>query len=547
MTSVPVRRPQWTLRQRVTALCLLMAAVLAFLAAGATMTALANRGQVDTLLDSVAPMRSSANNLLAALVDQQTSVRGYVLNGTEADLKPYRDGIIQEAQQAADIQANSSASPQIKAQLATVTSLAQKWRATVAEPAIAAVRANDRATASALVGDSARIQFDEIRAAVTAMQDTMQQTRDEAVATVKDTSATLLFVLIVAAILVIAGGIGLLVLLQRMVIAPVTDLAAQVRSVARGKYDRVISTSGPPELEVLARDVDSMRQQIAADLAEAERARQTIEATNLALEQQAAELTRSNRDLEQFAYVASHDLQEPLRKVASFCQLLQRRYQGQLDERADQYIAFAVNGAQRMQRLINDLLAFSRIGRSSTGFTDVDVDHLLGETVSQFDGAVESAGAEVTWLNLPVVRGEEALLATLFTNLISNSLKFRRPDLPPRVHISGRQLDDAWEISCVDNGIGIEGEFAEKVFVIFQRLHPRDSYPGTGIGLAVAKKIVEYHGGTIWIDTSATDGATIRFTLPIAAEPNLAGGTAPSIEQTLPLPDQPSRAKEPVA
>jgi signal transduction histidine kinase len=547
MTSLPVRRPQWTLQQRVTALCLLMAAVLAFLAAGATMTALANRGQVDTLLDSVAPMRSSANNLLAALVDQQTSVRGYVLNGAEADLKPYRDGIIQEAQQAAAIQASSSASPQIRAQLATVTSLAQKWRATVAEPAIAAVRANDRATASAVVGDSARIQFDEVRAAVTAMQDTMQQARDEAVATVKDTSATLLFVLIVAAILVIAGGIGLLVLLQRMVIAPVTDLAAQVRSVARGKYDRVISTSGPPELEVLARDVDSMRQQIAADLAEAERARQTIEATNLALEQQAAELTRSNRDLEQFAYVASHDLQEPLRKVASFCQLLQRRYQGQLDERADQYIAFAVNGAQRMQRLINDLLAFSRIGRSSAGFTDVDVDHLLGETVSQFDGAVESAGAKVTWSDLPVVRGEEPLLATLFTNLISNSLKFRRPDLLSRVHISGRRLDDVWEISCVDNGIGIEGEFAEKVFVIFQRLHPRDSYPGTGIGLAVAKKIVEYHGGTIWIDTSDTDGATIRFTLPIAAEPNLGAGAAPSIEQTLPLPDQPSRAKEPVA
>src|ERR1700704_3174981 len=174
MTSLPVRRPQWTLRPRVTALCLLLAAVLAFLATGATMTALANRGQVDTLLDSVVPMRASANNLLAALVDQQTSVRGYVLNGAEADLKPYRDGVNQEAQQAAAIQASSSASPQIRVQLATVTSLAQTWRATVAEPAIAAVRANDRATASAVVGDSARIQFDEVRAAVSAMQDTMQ-------------------------------------------------------------------------------------------------------------------------------------------------------------------------------------------------------------------------------------------------------------------------------------------------------------------------------------------------------------------------------------
>jgi light-regulated signal transduction histidine kinase (bacteriophytochrome) len=184
----------------------------------------------------------------------------------------------------------------------------------------------------------------------------------------------------------------------------------------------------------------------------------------------------------------------------------------------------------------------------------VDLDRLVGETVSNMDVVVESAGAEVTWSELPVIRGEEALLATLFTNLISNSVKFRRPDVTPRLHISGRRVDDTWEISCVDNGIGIEREFAEKVFVIFQRLHPRDSYPGTGIGLAVAKKIVEYHGGAIWIDNDVAEGAAIRFTMPVSAEPHvpvdLSGGTAAGavgVGQITPVPDQSTRAKEPVA
>ncbi len=188
-----------------------------------------------------------------------------------------------------------------------------------------------------------------------------------------------------------------------------------------------------------------MRRQIASDLAEVERGPASDRATaNAQLEQQAAELTRSNRDLEQFAYVASHDLQEPLRKVASFCQLLQRRYEGQLDERADQYIGFAVDGAQRMQRLINDLLAFSRIGRVTTGFTDVDLNAVVAEAVEparvarlQRDRRARSPGRD-----LPVVRGEEALLTALFGNLVGNSIKFRRPGRAapgPRLGPPGRR------------------------------------------------------------------------------------------------------------
>jgi light-regulated signal transduction histidine kinase (bacteriophytochrome) len=236
------------------------------------------------------------------------------------------------------------------------------------------------------------------------------------------------------------------------------------------------------------------------------------------LEQQAAELTRSNRDLEQFAYVASHDLQEPLRKVASFCQLLQRRYSGQLDERADQYIAFAVDGAQRMQRLINDLLAFSRIGRLTNGFSDVDLNKVVLDAAAQFDAQREATSAEIVFTDLPVVHGEEPLLGALFSNLIGNAIKFRRPGEPPRIIIDSRPTDDGeFEISVEDNGIGIEPEFADKVFVIFQRLHAKETYPGTGIGLAIAKKIVEYHGGRIWIDSAHREGTLFRFTLPVPA------------------------------
>ena len=255
----------------------------------------------------------------------------------------------------------------------------------------------------------------------------MQAVRDDSVASIRDTSSTLLFVLIVAVVLVLASGIGLLIALQRLVIGPVTDLAAHVRSVARGQlrprhHHRRPARAGPAGR---GRGHDAPADRLRPGRGRARPGARSRRPTS-SWSTQAEELLRSNRDLEQFAYVASHDLQEPLRKVASFCQLLQRRYQGQLDERADQYIAFAVSGAQRMQRLINDLLAFSRIGRTTSGFTEVDLDQVVADAVSQLDPTLEAAGARVTWSDLPVVRGEEPLLATLFTNLIA-----QRGEVPP--------------------------------------------------------------------------------------------------------------------
>ncbi len=527
--------PPWSLRRRVIALCLLLAVVLAFLAAGATATAVANRGRLDDLLDDVGPLRTASNDLLSALVNQETALRGYVLTASPRDLAAYQAGVAAEQVQTTAITTSPAANEAVKAKLAIVTSDVDSWRTAVAEPVIAAVASGDASAAARFIDDSARERFDRVRRDITALQQATQTVREEAVRAVRDAGTTTLFALITVTVLVLAGAIALVVALQRTVIGPVTHLAAQVRAVSRGDYDRPIATAGPPELANLGRDVDRMRRQIAADLAVVDTARRQLEQTAVVLEQQAAELARSNRDLEQFAYVASHDLQEPLRKVSSFCQLLQRRYEGQLDERADEYIAFAVSGAQRMQRLINDLLAFSRIGRQTSGYADVDLAQVVADAASVRvdpgelpDGgprSTEPLKPEITWFDLPVVPGEEELLTTLFTNLIGNSVKFARPGVTPQVNISSRAVPGGWEISCVDNGIGIEPEYAEKVFVIFQRLHPRDSYPGTGIGLSVAKKIVEYHGGRIWVDHNYDGGTAIRFFLPSVAPADTAART----------------------
>jgi len=263
-----------------------------------------------------------------------------------------------------------------------------------------------------------------------------------------------------------------------------------------------------------------MRRQILAELS-------ALRAASDRLDQQAQELERSNAELEQFAYVASHDLQEPLRKVASFTQLLERRYKGQLDGRADQYISFAVDGAKRMQGLINDLLAFSRVGRLPQEHVDVDAGDLVAQALGNLSLVIEETGTEVTVDELPRVYGDVSLLTGVFQNLISNAVKFRG-DGPARIHVGVRDARDQCEFSVTDNGIGIEPEYAERIFVIFQRLHSKDAYPGTGIGLALCLKIVEYHGGRIWLDTDATGtaGTTFRFTLPKASPPNGTASTA---------------------
>jgi signal transduction histidine kinase len=520
---------RWSLGTRLTALCGATAILLTLIAGGAAAAAVNNRRSLDEVFNRVGTLRTASDALVTAMLNQETGIRGYAANGHAADLAPYNDGRRQEQQLTTQLGSGLGAWPQVLARLRTAQAAISDWQGAVAEPVIARVRAGDRTGAQALIDDAARARFDRVRNTLADLQAGVVQLRDAAVNRLVANSDRIVELLVAAALVVLLAGVLLALLLRYLVTNPVRRLAGEVRRVAAGEYEHGVGTYGPSEVTALARDVDGMRQKIVKDLAEVRAARAAVEEARQQLELQAAELTRSNRDLEQFAYVASHDLQEPLRKVASFCQLLQRRYQGQLDERADQYIAFAVNGAQRMQRLINDLLAFSRIGRATPGFTDVDLNRVVADEVAQLDLS-EDDPAEVTWSDLPVVRGEDPLLSTLLANLIGNALKFRRPGEPARVHLSGRLDGDQWEISCVDHGIGIETEFAEKVFVIFQRLHSREAYAGTGIGLAVAKKIVEYHGGVIWIDPSHTDGTAIRFNLPVSPHGNT--GTTPSADES---------------
>lgn len=262
---------------------------------------------------------------------------------------------------------------------------------------------------------------------------------------------------------------------------------------------------------------------IAQETHERRQAEQSLQQLNQELEvrvqKRTAELTEantnllhSNRELEQFAYVASHDLQEPLRTVNSYAQLLARKYEGNLDAKADKYLGYIREGATRMQQLITDLLELSRVGTRGKGLTPIDCEPVLYQVLENLQVAIAENKAIITHDPLPIVMGDETQLIQLFQNLISNAIKFRREE-PPQVHICAVQQNNEWVFSVRDNGIGIEAEYFERIFLIFQRLHGRSEYPGTGIGLAVCKKIVDRHGGRIWVESIPGEGTTFYFSL----------------------------------
>ncbi|MFG2721899.1 ATP-binding protein [Streptomyces sp. NPDC048416] len=480
----------------------------------------------DDLLDVKSQALSTSLHLESALLDQETGIRGYGLTGNAEFLKPYHQGITEQTADTARLAHLLRADTGALADLRTVRDAVETWQTRIARPIAASPSGSPSplATERAAEGKTA---FDHLR---TALDQQQGRLRAEQATSRRDLTATMrlrnwIFTAIALVIVALAGLA--FEALRRGITRPLDQLGTDARTISGGDFTRPITATGPADLRRLSGEIDSMRQRLVRELEVSEEARRLLDAKT-------ADLERSNAELEQFAYVASHDLQEPLRKVSSFTQLLQRRYAGQLDDKADQYIAFAVDGANRMQVLINDLLDFSRVGRVHHTHQSVDLDAVMEHTLSALSIGIEEAGAVITHDELPTLVADPTQMGMLWQNLIGNAVKFRRPGQAPHIHVTAAQQDTLWQFTVTDDGIGIAPEYAEKVFVIFQRLHTRDVYSGSGIGLAMCKKIVEFHGGTISVDSEYSGGTRITFTLACAPPP---GSDDLSTTPQVPLPE----------
>lgn len=464
------------------------------------------------LTDQLVPAAAAASRLEVALTAQESSLRGYLLTGSRALLAGNTQGRADERTEVGELRRLLAGD---RAALADVTAIEQRaelWRAQLVEPVLAWTPGTRMDPA---VLERGRVDFNAVRAALAAQQRHLSQEQADGAAGMSNASVRtdIAFGLVLIGLVASAGLLTGMV--RRGLIRPLDRLGLDAERVSEGEFSLRIESVGPAELVELAEHVDRMRDRLVAALTGRREALAT-------LQRQTEDLRRSNGELEQFASVASHDLQEPLRKVSSFCQLLERRYGDELDERGRLYLAYAADGARRMQDLVNDLLGYARLGRSGESWEPADLGGTLSQALENLAAVMVEAGARVGVPELPTVLGDPAMLARLWQNLIGNAVKFRAPDRSPRITVGCERTADGWELSVADNGIGIEPQFAEKVFLMFQRLHERTAYPGTGIGLAICQKIVEYHGGRIWLDTEYTDGSRFVFTLPEAPPEELA-------------------------
>ncbi|WP_199487163.1 ATP-binding protein [Actinomadura logoneensis] len=474
----------------------------------------------DRLVDTIAPAEVAASRLQVAMLNQETGVRGYALSGDQRFLQPYTDGLAAEQEAAARLRQLLAREPRLRADLTAGQQAVAAWRRDYGTVVIAQVTKDGPGSKASAIAAHGKPAFDAVRATWDAQNRDLAQARADGRAELRHTRVLRNWTLVTLFAVLLVTVMLLAVLLHFAVDRPLRTLRTASRRVADGDFNHVIGASGPADVRDVALAVEAMRGRIKQALDLATESERSLRQQTAELDAQTMELRRSNAELEQFAYVASHDLQEPLRKVASFTQMLERRYADQLDDRARQYIGFAVDGAKRMQVLINDLLTFSRVGRLNQQRQELMLGDALERALGNLDEAIESSGARVEAPDdLPRVDGDPTLLAMLWQNLVGNAVKFRSPDRAPAVSVGCEREGDHWHLTVTDNGIGIPAEYQDKIFVIFQRLHGRDAYTGTGIGLALCKKIVEFHGGRIWLDPEYGPGARFHFTLPALEEP----------------------------
>jgi signal transduction histidine kinase len=410
----------------------------------------------------------------ASLIDTETSQRGYIISGDEEYLRSFQKNRDAGNEQIRAVRQLTADNPNQQRALDRLEPLIQARVGLMESTVATSGRAGVIAGAEAVRAGSGKELMEQIREAITNMK-----AREESLLTIR--SGELEKSSQKTRSMIIAGNaLGFLLLFA-------AGLVIRAEMNRRGRAEEEVRTlNADLERKVAARTVE--------------------------LAERAKDLERSNMELQQFAYVASHDLQEPLRTISSFTQLIAKRYQEKLDDKGREFINFAVDGCKRMQTLINDLLAFSRVGTQGNPLVPVGCDAALDRVLKSLKIAIADSGAVITRDALPVVLGDEGQLCQLFQNLVGNAIKFRG-ETAPKVHISAERKGAEWKITVRDNGIGIAAEQSDRIFVIFQRLHTRTQYPGTGIGLAICKKIAERHGGRIWVEPSPGGGSTFCFTI----------------------------------
>jgi signal transduction histidine kinase len=448
------------------------------------------------------------------LVDMETGYRGFLLTGQEQFLDPYQAGLTSYPDRLSQLEQLTADNPPQVARWQSIADLTRQWTQQITEPRIALRR-------QVPAGAQPSSQLVELVSAGEGRDQfaTIRQVFDEAIATEQSLLATrlddaqmanqrLFTTLVIGTAAALVVGVVAALLLTRDITGAVAHLADAAVAVAGGDLKRRIGLSRRDEVGRAATAFDNMADRLEGTIGD-------LEASSAELQRKHVELERSNRELQDFASVASHDLQEPLRKVRAFGDRLSAKYGPELTDQGRDYLARMQDAAARMQTLINDLLTFSRVTTRAQPFVSVDLNGVVSQVVSDLEVRIQQAGATVSVEPLPTIDGDQLQLRQLFQNLLANGVKFQRPGVPPVVRVYAEDVDDETVRLCVqDNGIGFDEKYLDRIFTIFQRLHGRVDYEGTGVGLAVCRKIVERHGGTITARSAPGEGATFSVTLP---------------------------------
>ena len=449
--------------------------------------------------------------MLSDIAQMENGQRGFVITGRESALQPYVQAQASFRQHVSEYRTLIITERQ-PTRLDRVVALVGRWNREAAQPEIAARRESLDVAVSRLAGGRGERLSGEARDVLFAMLDTENERLAGAL---KDSDRALQRVRWLTPLGLLLC-LALLALALRRAIqtlqANIDQLTEGTQRIAAGEYGQRLTRLGVHEFDLLGQQFNSMAETV-------EQRQRELEDRSLDLQQANESLERSNRELERFAYVASHDLQEPLRTIGSYTELIAKRYGDRLDERGERYIQFTISATYRLKNLIQDLLVFSRVHRTGRDFGPVDTAAVVGAVVSDLQVRLTEVGGQLDIGPLPHVSGNPELLHHVFLNLLGNALKFRDPQRPPRVSVrAGREGDggdgELWRFAVQDNGIGIEAPYHDRIFEVFQRLHGVGEYEGSGIGLAVTRNAVEQHGGRIWLESEPGQGTTFFFTLP---------------------------------